>query len=166
MVSETGSDPFSASEEAFFQAAELALPSDAPVTFDEELVEEPLVPASARSAEREARRARFVRPVRSTLAVLSALTLVGLARFELRADPLESARRSEESPIAGAQTASPTDVAFEPAAESASLFTSRGDGPSQSDAVVPSAPSEQLGAPATGTSPVTATRARRSVGRR
>jgi hypothetical protein len=83
---EIHSDPFSAADEAFFQAgmhSEHEAISERPVTLEQEPVGE--VPFGAG----EARRARFVRPVASTLVGLSALLLVGLVRHALRSEAVE-----------------------------------------------------------------------------
>jgi len=79
MAPEPATDAFSVSEEAFFHSVpppDDALPSERPVTLEQEL----FVTEAAPSSEREARRARFIRPVAMTLGVLAVLTLAGLAR--------------------------------------------------------------------------------------
>jgi hypothetical protein len=106
---EIRNDPFSAADEAFFQAAERgdteAL-SERPVTLDDEAsFEEPV-----ESSEREARRARFVRPVASMVAALGVLTLVGLTRHALRTEP-SSFTASEPAPIAAAGSEAPATAA-------------------------------------------------------
>jgi hypothetical protein len=107
---EIHSDPFSAADEAFFQAgmqADHEAPSERPVTLEQD----PVVEIPPREAE--ARRARFVRPVASMLVGLCALTLVGLVRYALRSDSSELEPRrptvvhavTTAQPLAGAQPA-------------------------------------------------------------
>ena len=73
-------DPFTASDEAFFEAGlapDRELMSERPVTLD---AEEPPSEEPSAGTARDARRARFVRPVRSTLIALGVLAAVGLVR--------------------------------------------------------------------------------------
>ncbi|HWP04532.1 MAG TPA: hypothetical protein VNN72_02265 [Polyangiaceae bacterium] len=77
-------NPFSSSDEAFFQAgvhSEREPTSERPVTLD---AEEQAPEASSLLSLREARRARLLRAVKSTVAGLSLLAVVGLARYALR----------------------------------------------------------------------------------
>lgn len=178
MVPETSSNPFTASEEAFFQAAaeEHAPSSEEPVTFDAPFVEASSARVSVWSVEREARRARYARFVTSTVAVLCALTLVGLARLALRSDPLESSTKSAArahalvstrataspplAPAAGVPKDAPAStatrdlaagVAFEPPSASVSLFMSRCDGTAPSDSTVQASPPDESAPSATDT---------------
>lgn len=77
-------NPFSSSDEAFFQAgvhSEREPTSERPVTLD---ADEPTGDAAPALAFRDARRARLLRAVKSTVAGLSLLAVVGLARYALR----------------------------------------------------------------------------------
>lgn len=102
-------DPFTASDEAFFEAG-LApareVMSERPVTLD---AEEPLAEEPSASTARDARRGRFVRPVRSTLIALSVLATVGLVRHVWRGEAAELA--------ASAPTLVPLTTNAAPAAE-------------------------------------------------
>ena len=98
MASDTGKNPFSASEEAFFQSIpppDLDLPSVRPVTLEEE----PFATERARRPEVEARRVRLMRPVAMTLAALGVFTLMGLTRRALTDVPQELALAHAPTPL-------------------------------------------------------------------
>ena len=110
------SDPFSASDEAFFEAgvqSEREAPSERPVVLEGSGVPEgDAIPtgASRDPSPRDARQARLLRAVTSTLAGLSLLALVGFARYALRPGV-----DAFEQPTPVAVRAPAASVAVEPA---------------------------------------------------
>jgi hypothetical protein len=92
-------NPFSSSDEAFFQAgvhSEREPTSERPVTLD---ADEPTGDAAPILSVRDARRARLLRAVKSTVAGLSLLAVVGLARYALRPEIAE-VRRATPAAVA------------------------------------------------------------------
>ena len=116
MALDTPTDPFSASEEAFFHAVpppDDTSTSERPVTLEQE----DFVSGPGQSSEREARRARFIRPVAVTLGALGALTLAGVARHAATA-------RQNETALTRAATASGASVTLgDTSREPASVVT-------------------------------------------
>ena len=122
----TPAEPFTASDEAFFEAArDLAheLPSEPPVTLgaDEVMAERPASPAAL-----AARRAQLLRPVGATLIALSVLAAVGIGRRAWRADSTAPPAGTVALAEITANRAPATALTSEPVTEVAKSTSERG----------------------------------------